>query len=133
MKSLLLAAVLSLAAVVAAHAQVVTPIPVGAGTQLVWTQKAATLAEAQGQMYRLYKDSVQVGPLVGVVCTLPTPVVTGTFACAVGFPAGDVVGIQHTMVVTAALADGTVESPPSNIFTYVLRVVPVAPTNLKTK
>lgn len=131
MKSLLLTVVLLLIALTA-HAQV-TPVAIGAGTRLSWDQNATTLAEAQGLMYRLYKDNVQVGPLVGVVCAAPVPLVAGSFACSVAFPAGDVVGVQHALIVTAALPDGTLESPPSNTFTYVLRVVPVSPRNLKSK
>lgn len=129
MKRLLFVAALLVAA--AASAQTVTPVPVGAN-KILWDEGASSLAEAQGNVYRLYKDDGSGGSKVVVaICTAATAVSpAGTFPCSAPFPA-DTPGVQHKIQLTASLPDGTLESPPSTAFVYTFRVVAVTPANVR--
>lgn len=122
---------LFIAATVAAQTPAV-PASVAAGARLIWDQRAATLADAQTYTYRLYRDNVQVGPLAGVTCTAPvaaSPI--GTYPCGAPW-AADIPGVAHSIVITTATAAGLLESAPSNTYSYMFTVTPLAPLNVRS-
>lgn len=83
-----------------------------------WYQSAATVAEANGYSYKIYRDGA-TWPLgtFGVTCTEPTPdTPRGSFNCSADFPA-TTPGI-HTMLITATDKRTGQESNASNPLIY---------------
>lgn len=123
--------VLTLALIVAAIGVALdAQTPVGAGSRYTWDQGAASLAEAQSYVYKLYKDGASGVVVTGVTCTAPVPPSPlGTFPCSAPF-AAEVPGVPHSVTLTATGA-GTLESPPSVAYAYVYSVQTARPLNLR--
>ncbi len=104
--------------------------PVGAGARYTWDQGAASLAEAQSYVYKIYKDGASGVIVTGVTCTAPAPPSPlGTFPCSAPFLT-EVPGIVHSVTLTATSA-GALESLPSIAYSYIYSVQTATPRNLR--
>jgi hypothetical protein len=120
MKKTLLALSFVIAANVV-HAQSATP-----GSRYAWDQPASTLAEASSYTYRVYNDGSATGTnIAGVTCTGGT----SPFQCSA--PIGLYTPGGHTANITAVNATG--ESLHSNVFSFVMVLVPAAPLNFRAQ
>ena len=106
---------------------VIPPTPpdlITSSSTLRWQQPDATLSDAQGYAYKVYKDAAPTGESMTATCTAGTPVV-----CSGPFPAFS--DGAHTLTLTATNKAGESAKSPSLAFTYGQKPkVPSAPTAL---
>ncbi len=102
--------------------------------QLAWEQSAPTgqatftSAAAQGYLYKWYRPNQATSTvLTAVTCTTTNQPLVKT--CSAPLPGA--INAGDSVTLTASFADGSNESGPSNVATFVLPIPPNPPSGLR--